>query len=99
MSEPCLSVTRPEAGLAVLRLERASRMNAMDVPAMRQLKATLDELAADRSVRVLVLTGDGRGFCAGLDLKSVLDAQGGYGLNATESYELQMVFDLSLIHI
>jgi enoyl-CoA hydratase len=84
---------RPEGGLVLLRLERASRMNAMDVPAMRQLKATLDELAADRSVRVLVITGQGRGFCAGLDLKSVLDEQGHYGLDATASYELQMVFD------
>ena len=93
MSEPCLTLERPEAGLVLLRLERASRMNAMDVPAMRQLKATLDELAADRSVRVLVITGQGRGFCAGLDLKSVLDEQGRYGLDATASYELQMVFD------
>jgi enoyl-CoA hydratase len=93
MSEPCLTLERPEAGLVLLRLERASSMNAMDVPAMRQLKATLDELAADRSVRVLVITGEGRGFCAGLDLKSVLDEQGRYGLDATASYELQMVFD------
>ena len=93
MTTPCLTLDRPEAGLAVLCLTRASRMNAMDVPAMRELSRTLDELAADRSVRVLVLTGEGRGFCAGLDLKSVLDEQGRYGLNATESYELQMVFD------
>jgi enoyl-CoA hydratase len=93
MSESCLSLERPEAGLVLLRLQRTARMNAMDVPAMRQIKATLDELAADRSVRVLVITGEGRGFCAGLDLKSVLDGQGRYGLDATASYELQMVFD------
>jgi enoyl-CoA hydratase len=93
MSETCLSIERPEEGLAVLRLQRASRMNAMDVPSMRHLKAQLDALAADPRVRVLVLTGEGRGFCAGLDLKSVLDEQGRYGLNATASYELQMVFD------
>lgn len=93
MSGSCLSLERPESGLVLLRLERASRMNAMDVPAMRQIKATLDELAADRSLRVLVITGEGRGFCAGLDLKSVLDEQGRYGLDATASYELQMVFD------
>ncbi|MCE2878619.1 MAG: enoyl-CoA hydratase-related protein [Comamonadaceae bacterium] len=93
MSETCLRLERPQEGLVVLTLQRASRMNAMDVPSMRQLKATLDQLAADRSVRVLLLTGEGRGFCAGLDLKSVLDGQGRYGLNATESYELQMVFD------
>ncbi|MBM3361076.1 MAG: enoyl-CoA hydratase [Betaproteobacteria bacterium] len=93
MTDTCLHLERPEAGLAVLRLTRASRMNAMDVPSMRQLQATLDGLAADRSVRVLVLTGEGQGFCAGLDLKSVLDERGCYGLDATASYELQMVFE------
>lgn len=93
MTEPCLSLEKPEPGLALLRLTRTSRMNAMDVPSMRHLKATLDALAADREIRVLVLTGEGRGFCAGLDLKSVLDAQGHYGLNASASYELQMVFE------
>lgn len=93
MTDTCLYLERPEVGLAVLRLTRASRMNAMDVPSMRQLQATLDGLSADRSVRVLVLTGEGRGFCAGLDLKSVLDEGGHYGLDATASYELQMVFE------
>lgn len=93
MSDSPFSLERPEAGLAILRLTRASRMNAMDVPAMRQLSAALGELAADRSLRVLVLTAEGKGFCAGLDLKSVLDSQGRYGLNASASYELQMVFE------
>jgi enoyl-CoA hydratase len=93
MSDIPFSLERPEAGLAILRLTRASRMNAMDVPSMRQLSAALDALAADGDVRVLLLTGEGKGFCAGLDLKSVLDEQGCYGLSATESYELQMVFE------
>jgi enoyl-CoA hydratase len=93
MSEACLSVDRPLPGLAVLTLQRPDRMNAMDVPSMQRLKASLDELASDPDVRVLVLTGQGRGFCAGLDLKSVLDDQGRYRLDATESYALQMVFD------
>ncbi len=93
MNEPCLLLERPMEGLALLSLQRPTRMNAMDVPSMRQLKATLDEVASDPSIRVLILTGQGRGFCAGLDLKSVLDAQGHYRLDATESYTLQMVFD------
>lgn len=93
MSDACFTLDRPEPGLALLRLARASRMNAMDVPAMRQLKSALDALAQDRSVRVVLLSGEGKAFCAGLDLRSVLNAQGRYGLDATASYELQMVFD------
>ena len=93
MSDTCLSLERVDEALVVLRLQRSARMNAMDVPAMRELKARLDELAADPAVRALILTGQGRSFCAGLDLKSVLDEQGRYRLDATESYELQMVFD------
>jgi enoyl-CoA hydratase/carnithine racemase len=67
MNKPCLLLERPMEGLALLSLQRPTRMNAMDVPSMRQLKATLDEVADDPSIRVLILTGQGRGFCAGLD--------------------------------
>ena len=63
MSESCLSLQRPQEGLVVLQLQRAARMNAMDVPAMRELKATLDALAADLSV-----SGNDRQFVIGVYL-------------------------------
>ena len=70
-STPATSTLRlesPEPGIAVLTLDRPERLNALSPDLLLELHATLDRLAADPSVRVLVLTGAGRGFCAGLDL-------------------------------
>ena len=58
----------PRPGVAVLTLCRPARLNALDVELLDALHAELDRLARDRSTRVVVLTGAGRGFCAGLDL-------------------------------
>jgi len=54
-------------GLATLWLDRADKRNALDSAAMNQLAAALDELGADRSVRVVVLRGRGSVFSAGID--------------------------------
>ncbi|WP_077032906.1 enoyl-CoA hydratase/isomerase family protein [Pelomonas sp. KK5] len=63
--------------VAVLRLNRPTVLNALRHDTVRRLTALLDELAADEDVRVVVLTGAGRGFCAGWDLRSTLtDAAG-----------------------
>src|SRR5438105_5944868 len=55
-------------GVVVLTLNRPQRLNAMNYDLVRGLYDALDELETDRSCRVIVLTGAGRGFCAGLDL-------------------------------
>jgi enoyl-CoA hydratase len=65
-SDLCLE--RPEPGIAVLCLNRPQRLNALTDETVAELSRTLDELAADTELRVLVLTGAGRGFCAGFDL-------------------------------
>ena len=54
-------------GVADVRLNRADKLNALDPPMFTALVHAADELAADRSVRAVVLSGEGRGFCAGLD--------------------------------
>jgi enoyl-CoA hydratase len=61
-------IERTRPGIAVLTLNRPERLNAMNYDLVRGLYDALDELEADRSCRVIVLTGAGRGFCAGLDL-------------------------------
>jgi enoyl-CoA hydratase/carnithine racemase len=54
-------------GVADVRLDRADKMNALDGPMFDALVATSAALAEDRSVRAVVLSGNGRAFCAGLD--------------------------------
>ena len=51
-----------------MRLTRADKRNALDRAMFRALIAAGERLGADRSVRCVVLSGDGAGFCAGLDL-------------------------------
>jgi enoyl-CoA hydratase len=61
-------LSTPAAGIRQITLNRPEKLNAMNVTLVRRLHAVLDELADDRRCRVVILTGAGRGFCAGLDL-------------------------------
>ncbi|MBN8866287.1 MAG: enoyl-CoA hydratase/isomerase family protein [Solirubrobacterales bacterium] len=54
--------------VAILTLNRPERLNALTWELMHELHAALDEVRADDSIRLLVLTGAGRGFCSGLDI-------------------------------
>lgn len=58
--------------VATITLNRPERMNTISGPMLRQLTERLLEADADRDVRVIVLTGTGRAFCAGLDLSEVV---------------------------
>jgi enoyl-CoA hydratase/carnithine racemase len=69
MSEPStIRVEHPEPGVAILRLDRPDQLNAMTAVMFAEIKSACEQLHADRSVRAVVLTGTGRGFCAGYDL-------------------------------
>ncbi len=57
-------------GVADVRLDRADKLNALDNTMFEALGTTGRELAADPSVRAIVLSGNGRAFCAGLDFGS-----------------------------
>jgi enoyl-CoA hydratase/carnithine racemase len=63
--------------IATLTLNRPERMNAISGPMLAALSERLVEANTDRDVRVVILTGAGRGFCAGLDLG---DASSGTGI-------------------
>ena len=52
-----------------ITLNRPERLNAFNVTMLRQLRAALQQVAEDASARIVVLTGAGRGFCAGQDLQ------------------------------
>ena len=55
-------------GITQITMNRPDRLNAMNYDLVAGLHDALDAVAADRTCRVIVLTGAGRGFCAGLDL-------------------------------
>lgn len=64
-------------GVADVRLNRPDKLNALDGAMFRAIAEAGDKVAADRSVRAVVLSGAGRGFCAGLDVESFLGGGGG----------------------
>ena len=67
MSGPVVR-SEPRPGVTQLTLSRPGTLNAMNQPLVDELHRQLSELASDATCRVVVLTGAGRGFCAGLDL-------------------------------
>ena len=69
-----------DGGVADVRLNRPEKMNALDGAMFGALVETGEALKADRSVRAVVLSGEGRGFCAGLDLASFQAMAGDQGL-------------------
>ena len=68
-SAKTVTVESAGGGVRVITLNRPDRLNAINFEMVADLHDALDEVAADRDAKVVVLTGAGRGFCAGLDLK------------------------------
>src|SRR3954453_4454633 len=67
-----IELDSPHPGVTRITLNRPEKLNALTTELVQGLHAALDSMAIDNAGRVVVLTGAGRGFCAGLDL-------GGYG--------------------
>jgi enoyl-CoA hydratase len=63
-------VDRPRPNIALITLNRPERMNSMAFDVMVPLKRVIEEITSDNDVRVVVLTGAGRGFSSGADHKS-----------------------------
>jgi len=55
-------------GILWLTLNRPERLNALTFPLLRKLREILVDARFDRSVRCIVITGAGRGFCSGMDM-------------------------------
>src|ERR1700694_2376718 len=58
-------------GVATLTLNRPERFNPLSYEMVSAIQAELDTIAGDSSVRVVILTAEGKGFCAGHDLKEM----------------------------
>lgn len=71
MTDPILESR--DGAVLTLTLNRPEALNALNVPLMDAMRAAMAQAAADKTVRALIITGAGRGFCSGADL---LDSSG-----------------------
>jgi enoyl-CoA hydratase/carnithine racemase len=87
--EDRVSVSMSE-GIADVRLVRADKMNALDMPMFEALVATTTRLAGESGLRAVVLSGEGRAFCAGLDMGrfAAMKEKGGNGIAGGENRDL-----------
>jgi enoyl-CoA hydratase/carnithine racemase len=69
-----------DAGVAHVRLNRADKLNALDAAMFEAIAAAIAQLQADPALRAVVLSGEGRAFCAGLDMQSMAGAGTGADL-------------------
>ena len=72
-----VKITMLEDGIADVRLIRTDKMNALDPAMFNGICEAIDELKAAKGLRVVVLSGEGRAFCAGLDLSNFSNSGGG----------------------
>lgn len=80
MQDPVL-IRSDTNGIATVTLNRGDKFNALSDDLLDALQAEIDALAADRSVRVVVVAGTGRAFCAGHDLGEMREK------NSLEAYQ------------
>ncbi len=66
---PYVTVEKPRPHVSLITLNRPERLNALSFEVVEPLYAALHQVSADNDTWVAVLTGAGRGFCAGLDLE------------------------------
>ena len=71
MAPDAVLLREDTGGICTLTLNRPRHYNALSEALIDALQENLDAIAADKSVRVVVITGAGRGFCAGHDLKEM----------------------------
>ena len=64
-----LKFAEVEKGIGFITLDRPDRLNALSLEMLKELQSLLEQLQNMSGVRVVVLTGEGRGFCSGFDLK------------------------------
>ena len=77
-------------GVADVRLVRADKMNALDAAMFEALVAASDRLSREKGLRAVVLSGEGRSFCAGLDMGrfAAMKEGGGNGIAGGEKRDL-----------
>jgi enoyl-CoA hydratase len=91
-----LKLTALEAGILQISLNRPEQLNALSHEVLQRLHTILQEIKYDSSVRAILLTGEGKGFCAGADIKQLASLTGAEGL-AFARFGQQVFRQLELI--
>lgn len=76
MSKPRVRIEKQDH-IAIVTLDRADKRNALDPAMFIALHGAIQELKTANQIRAVVLNGDGKGFCAGLDFPAFMANQGG----------------------
>jgi enoyl-CoA hydratase/carnithine racemase len=90
-------------GVATVRMVRADKHNALDQAMFEGLMDAAGQLADDASVRAVVLHGEGKSFCSGLDVASFMSGQGGTGVllerdtDRLANFAQRVAYDWSLV--
>lgn len=90
-------------GVATATMVRADKHNALDQAMFEGLMNAAEQLASDRSVRAVVLHGEGRSFCSGLDVASFMGGEGGTGVlfarddDGPANFAQRVTYDWSLV--
>jgi enoyl-CoA hydratase/carnithine racemase len=64
-------ILEEEGGIPTLALNRPEKMNVFDAHMVNEMVAAIENVAGEDEVRVLVITGQGKGFCIGGDVKAM----------------------------
>jgi len=88
-------------GIAIATFNRPDVLNAFRQATLHEFKSILDDVQADNTIRVLIITGNGRAFSAGIDLKELADSSSDVRSLKQEYDELQSIQDVTrrMVHL
>jgi enoyl-CoA hydratase/carnithine racemase len=103
VSEDRVRVQVGAGGVATVTMVRSDKHNALDQAMFEGLMNAAEQLAQDNSVRAVVLHGEGKSFCSGLDVASFMSGQGGTGVllerdgDRVANFAQRVAYDWSLV--
>lgn len=75
MSNSRVNLTIDDSGIAHVRLNRPDKLNALDMDMFYAIDKTIKTIKRNKTIRVVIVSGEGQDFCSGLDIKSVMKNQ------------------------
>jgi enoyl-CoA hydratase/carnithine racemase len=103
MAEDRVQIKIGGSGVATVTMVRADKHNALDQAMFEGLMNAAGQLTGDPSVRAVVLHGEGKSFCSGLDIASFMSGQGGTGVllerdgDRLANFAQRVTYDWSLV--